>query len=168
MTFQHKYGASTAKTHADCLSGTLKSAKETKNIYVKIRTTPPYFYYIINTKFLKIFFFFFSLFFRSLLRWKLLIKRMYWLSRNMLQHRPISFRCTKVAVLNIGGTLSYLSLKSTNKKRQFFRLPDFWIFLPTFWSQKFLYFEVIFIRTECPICDYTVNEFFNLCELIAI
>ena len=114
------------------------------------------------------FFFFFSLFFRSLLRWKLLIKRVYWLSRNMLQHRPISFRCTKVAVLNIGGTLSYLSLKSTNKKKQFFRLPDFWIFLLTFWSQKFLYFEVLFIRTECPICDYTVNEFFNLCELIAM
>ena len=40
--------------------------------------------------------------------------------RNMLQHNPTPFRGTKATVENIGGTPSYLFLKSTNEKTQFF------------------------------------------------
>ena len=56
---------------------------------------------------------------------------MHRLPRNMLQHNLLSFRATKVTVLNIGGTPSYLLLKSTDKIFFFFVLLDFWIFLLT-------------------------------------
>ena len=49
--------------------------------------------------------------------------------RNMLQFRPIPFRCTKMKVLNSGDTSLYLVLKSTNedKPQSFstFKLPTF-------------------------------------------
>ena len=34
--------------------------------------------------------------------------------------RPVSFRCTKISVLKIGGIPLYVSLKSTNKTAIFF------------------------------------------------
>ena len=52
--------------------------------------------------------------------WMLLIQRMHQLPRNMLLHSQAPFRCTKITVLNIWGTLSYLLLKSTNEKTFFF------------------------------------------------
>lgn len=40
--------------------------------------------------------------------------------RNILQHSPIFCRCSKIALLNIGGTPSHLFLKSTNEKNSVF------------------------------------------------
>ena len=45
--------------------------------------------------------------------------------RNLLQHSRTPFKCTKITVLNIGGTLSYLFLKSTNEKSTTVRLLNF-------------------------------------------
>ena len=56
----------------------------------------------------------------NLLRWMVLIKQMHRLPRKMLQQNPISFRQTKMRVLNIWRTLPYSLLKSTNKNHNFF------------------------------------------------
>ena len=52
--------------------------------------------------------------------WHLLIEQMQRPLRSMLQHSLIPFRCTEIIVPNIGGTLPYLGLKSTNEKHRLF------------------------------------------------
>ena len=42
------------------------------------------------------------------------------LPRNLLQHRPISFRCTKIKVLNIAAVYHIWSWKLTNRRAQLF------------------------------------------------
>ena len=45
---------------------------------------------------------------------------MHQLPSNIFMDRPISFRCTKIKVLNIGGTPQYVPLKSTAKNCNIF------------------------------------------------
>ena len=54
------------------------------------------------------------------------------LPRMMLQHSPISFRSTKITVLNIGNTPPCLVLKSNSEKRNVFFLQTFRFLLSTF------------------------------------
>ena len=61
---------------------------------------------------------------------------MHRLPRKMLQHSPISFRSTKITVLNIGNTPPCLVLKSTSENHNFFLLQTFQFFLFTF---QFIY-----------------------------
>ena len=89
--------------------------------------TPAYLSEISNTKILN----FRDFYCPNVLRWILLLKRMYRLPKNLLQHTPPSFRYTKSRVLDFGGTHSYLYFKSTyqNHKISVFNLlhlvPDF-------------------------------------------
>ena len=82
----------------------------------KIKGTPPYLSQISKMKIWNFLRFLCS----NLLRWMLLIKRTQWLSRNMLQHNPTPFRCTKITALNIRGAPFYLVLKCTNEKKLIF------------------------------------------------
>ena len=52
---------------------------------------------------------------------------MHQLLRKILQRSPIFFGLIKIAVLNIGGTPSYLFLKSTNEKTIFSILRLFYL-----------------------------------------
>ena len=68
----------------------------------------------------------------NLYRWLLLIGHTHQILRNRLSHDQILFRYTKTAVPNIGGTLSYLFLKRTNEKKQFFSTVKLLNFLADF------------------------------------